>query len=279
MRQKDRLTAVIEAKQGSRGLSDSSLSIKDSSLQSIASDSIDVDVCWKDEAPIVYSLEKRSMDFVNRTDAVKQLHEIHQSKFYRAVSHVGKEWMIPIAENGFGLGTSEFGRHYIRKSRETWPDAATRDTFQQMLCNCHTIVIEFHNGALLEDTFNAVMIKLLCMALKDMFLIPPAILSTPPKIVHEFLKNLTEVAGPVFIVLDEIGKAFQNEDNSFDDSQQRDKFISFCDRILDSWFSLKKVFFVVVGHASFLDNVGRGPTNMFHKRYEFKRLNIHQEPQ
>ncbi|KAJ3227396.1 hypothetical protein HDU81_006741 [Chytriomyces hyalinus] len=51
-------------------------------------------------------------------------------------------------------------------------------------------------------------------ALKDMFVVRPAILSKPPKTVNAFLDDLTEVAGPFFIVLDEIGKAFRSGDDS-----------------------------------------------------------------
>ncbi|KAI8819272.1 hypothetical protein BJ741DRAFT_585176 [Chytriomyces cf. hyalinus JEL632] len=275
MRQKDRRTAVIEAKQGSRSSSDSSLSIKDSSPQSIASDSMDVDVRWKDEVPPVYSLKEAKLFFVNRSAAVEQLQKIHGFKFHRATSNEGKEWIIPIADNVIGLGKSAFGRHYIRKSRESWPTATEIGSFEKTLCDCHTIVIEFHKGALLEDTFDAVMIRFLCKALKGMFVVQPAILSKPPKTVNAFLDDLTEVAGPVFIVLDEIGKAFQA--NALDDFQQRDQFYSFCQIILDKWLPLKNVFFVVLGRASFLNYVALRPTNacITPSPYVFERLNIH----
>ncbi|TPX49644.1 hypothetical protein CcCBS67573_g10148 [Chytriomyces confervae] len=142
------------------------------SLQSIASDSMDVDVRWKDEAPIVYSLEKGSMFFVNRTDAVKQLHEIHRSKFERA-------------------------------------------------------------------------------ALEPMFITPPSTLSINYEAADDFLVDLTKVTGPVFIVLDEIRKAFQSD--SLDDFQQRD-----C-------------------HGSYLNYVAQRPLDIHIKpnQYVFERLNIH----
>ncbi|KAJ3396349.1 hypothetical protein HDU80_009993 [Chytriomyces hyalinus] len=221
------------------------------SLQSIASNSMDVDVRWKDEAPIVYSLEKGSMFFVNRTDAVKQLHEIHRSKFERAVSRVGKEWIIPIADNVIGLGKSEFGRHYIRKSREAWPEAVRRDSFQQHLCDCHTVAIEFRRGALLRGSFDVVMLKYLKEALEPMFITPPSTLSINYEAADDFLVDLTKVTGPVFIVLDEIRKAFQSD--SLDDFQQRD-----C-------------------HGSYLNYVAQRPLDIHIKpnQYVFERLNIH----
>ncbi|KAJ3263868.1 hypothetical protein HDU77_009764 [Chytriomyces hyalinus] len=92
-----------------------------------------------------------------------------------------------------------------------------------------------------------------------------------PGTIRACLDDLTEVAGPVFFVLDEMGKAFQNDDDSFDDIQQRDLFISFCNEILYSWFCMKNTFFVVVGRASFLNYV----EDTFYNPCEFERLNIH----
>ncbi|KAI9328969.1 hypothetical protein BDR26DRAFT_873368 [Obelidium mucronatum] len=232
---------------------------------------------WKEEATLVDSLEDSSLDFVNRTDAILQLQQIHQAKFKRVFWGSGAEWIIPIADNVTGLGKSAFGRHYIRKSRETWPTVAERDDFQKTLCGCHTVAIEFHSGALLADSFDVVMIKLLCKALKDKFDTPPAVLSMPPKTARDLLKDLTDDCGPVFIVLDEIGKAFVSD--KLNDFQQRKEFYQFSRWILDGWLSLKNVFFVVLGHASFINSVGHSPTdidNMGYCSLVFERLNMDQ---
>ncbi|KAJ3235743.1 hypothetical protein HDU77_000208 [Chytriomyces hyalinus] len=246
------------------------------SPQSIAP--MKVDVRWKDEAPIIYSVNKKSLYFVNRTNALEQLQKIHESKFERAVSKAGTDWIIPIADNVVGLGKSDFGRHYIRKSREMWPNAATRDPFQQTLCDCHTVHIQFVEGALLQNSFDAVMIEMLCEALEDMFVVQPAVISNPPKTVHKFLKDLTKVAGPVFIVLDEIGKAFARTNDPLDDFQQRDQFLLFCQCILDKWLPLQNVFFVLHGRASFLSYAALRLTNacLTPSPHTFERLNIHQ---
>ncbi|KAJ3230174.1 hypothetical protein HDU78_008577 [Chytriomyces hyalinus] len=245
------------------------------SLQSIAS--MEVDVRWKDEVPPEYSLSEGSLYFVNRTDAVKQLQNIHRLKFRRAVFKAGTDWVIPIADNVVGLGKSDFGWHYIRKSREMWPNTATRGRFEQTLCDCHTVHIQFDEGALLQNSFDAVMIESLCNALEGMFVVPPAIISDPPKTARKFLKDLTKVAGPVFIVLDEIGNAFTRPEDPLDDFQKRDQFLSFCQSILGMWLPMENVFFVVLGRASFLNYVGLRPTNanLTHSPYVFERLNIH----
>ncbi|KAJ3376866.1 hypothetical protein HDU84_009307, partial [Entophlyctis sp. JEL0112] len=185
---------VLEADAPANRLGEAKKTSPSGSIQSVASGSMDVDVRWKDEEPTVYSLRDWKLYFVNRSDAVEQLQTIHRSKFIRATTGGGVEWIIPIADNVLGLGKSEFGRHYIRKSRESWPDETRRDAFERTLCDCHTVPIEFHRGALLEDPFEAVMIRFLCDALEDLFVVQPAIISNPPKTVNAFLKSLTKVA-------------------------------------------------------------------------------------
>jgi len=104
---------------------------------------------------------------------------------------------------------------------------------------------------------------------------PPEILLKLPKTAYEFLKELTKISGPVFIVLDEIGAAFEHDD--LNNSQRREKFLSFCTDIIGKWLLLEKVFFVLLGRGSFLSYVGLRPTgiSLTPSDYKFERLNIH----
>ncbi|KAF1326792.1 hypothetical protein FI667_g8257, partial [Globisporangium splendens] len=231
---------------------------------------------WKDEVDPVHSLERDRMFFVNRTNAVKQLQRIHKKKHSRAVFGEGAEWIIPIADNVIGLGKSAFGAHYIRKCRETWGDADTRSDFQKTLCDCRVVRIEFDEGELLTDTFDAVMIRLLVKSLSDMFDVPPQILANYPNSASQFIDDLTEEVGPLFIVLDEIGAAFECE--SLDDIQRRERFMEFCKKVLGKWFKLKRVFFLVLGRGSFLSYVGLRPEpcgRVPSSPCRFERLSLH----
>ncbi|KAF1326724.1 hypothetical protein FI667_g8227, partial [Globisporangium splendens] len=226
---------------------------------------------WKDEVDPVHSLERDRMFFVNRTNAVEQLQRIHKKKHSRAVFGEGAEWTIPIADNVHGLGKSAFGAHYIRKCRETWGDADARSDFQKTLCDCRTVHILFRQGALLTDTFDAVMIRLLVKSLSDMFDELPQILANPPGFAHQFIGDLTKEVGPLFIVLDSIGAAFNCE--SLSNIQRREHFIEFYKSVLGGWFLLKKVFFLVLGRGSFLSYVGGDV--MASRPFEFERLSLH----
>jgi hypothetical protein len=230
---------------------------------------------WVEEEVIVDSLDKGKMFFVNRAHAVERLQEIHNMKYERAKTTSGMEWIIPIADNVIGLGKSEFGRHYIQKCRETWPDSSRTD-FQKTLCACHTVSITFRKGALLNnDRFDTIMLQRFRIALATMFKEDPDIVPNPPNTTDSFLELFTEEFGPLFIVLDEIGAAF--EDDQLSDIQSREKFFSFCRNVLGKWLSLKNVFFLLLGRGSFLSYVGLRPVdvNLMKSRYVFQRLNIH----
>ncbi|KAH9152740.1 hypothetical protein LEN26_003653, partial [Aphanomyces euteiches] len=229
---------------------------------------------WRDEEPIVYLLKTGTMYFVNRKDAVEQLQTIFEIKYARAVRGHGPEWVIPLVDNVLGLGKSAFGYHFIQKSRETWPEASKRTPFQKTLCNCHTVFITFTIGELLQNSLDVVMMEYLIRKLTRMFQIQPDILSKPPKSTLFFLDDLTNVVGPLFIVLDEIGAAFF--DDELTDFEQRERFLSFCNDVVGKWLTLPKVFFLLVGRGSFLSYVGRRPQDVAIQRsfFNFERLKL-----
>ncbi|KAJ3215625.1 hypothetical protein HDU81_001364, partial [Chytriomyces hyalinus] len=160
----------------------------------------------------------------------------------------------------------EFAMNYIRKSRETLPDATSRDTFEQSLCSCHTIRIEFQTTTFSQGSFDSAMLKLLASALKPMFAIPPSMLARTYTRVFNFLEDFTKAAGPVFIVLDEIGNVFRG-----DDFLKQEQVLAFCNEIIGNWFSLPHVFFIVLGSASFVEHVAEQPPN-YDNFFEFESL-------
>ncbi|KAI8828327.1 hypothetical protein BJ741DRAFT_713646 [Chytriomyces cf. hyalinus JEL632] len=218
---------------------------------------------WKDETPIVSA--RSHQNIFNGTDAVKKLQKTHQANFLRATT--GADWVIPIAENGHGF--SEFSTHYISKSQETW-DMTTRDAFKYTLCSCHTVRVQFTTTQpFTEGSFNSTMINYLKAALEPTFISPPLMLSNEYETVEDFLEDLTQVAGPVHIVLDGIENAFKGND-----LKVRHQFLLFCRKILSHWFALPNVFFIVLGRASFINNVGRKPVApMGGSSFSFERLN------
>ncbi|KAJ3232341.1 hypothetical protein HDU78_007195 [Chytriomyces hyalinus] len=222
---------------------------------------------WKDDVPIVSTRGHQKNSFVSGTRAVEDLQRIHLSNFLRATTgEAGADWVIPIAENEVEVGESEFCTHYIIESRKT-----TQNPLKHTLCSCHTVHVQFTTTQpLTEGSFNSTMIKYLKAALEPMFISPPSMLSNDYETVEDFLEDLTQVAGPVFIVLGGIENAFKGND-----LKVRHQFLLFCRKILSHWFALPSVFFVVLGRACFINNVGRQPgdTPMRGTSFHFERLN------
>ena len=220
-----------------------------------------VKAVWKAEPKIVYSLKDNDLFFVNREKATEQLNQIHSDMYNRASRGRGSKWVIPLADNVWGLGKSTFVSHYIAKSREQWKDSIEKgslDDFQKTLCACHTIHIIFSIKALISHDFDVVLLKYLQLALNDKFVVPPVVLSDPPKDTVSFLERLVKEAGPVFIVLDGIGEAFDTygrDTLANDNFKTKEKFMHFCSTILQKWQTIPKVFFLLAGSGFFLSYV------------------------
>ncbi|RHY53649.1 hypothetical protein DYB30_000371 [Aphanomyces astaci] len=184
---------------------------------------------WKPDVPPAFCLLNDDMFFVDRDDAVKQLQEIHRHTYIRAVCGRGLDWVIPLADN---------------------VDLDKPTDFHKTLMRCHTVRLVFKSGAMVESSFDAVLIHLLVRQLRDMFEVPPAILLTPPPSVVDFLELLTDEVGPLFIALDEIGAAFTSD--SWTDLKSRDRLMAFCRAIVGNWLLIPNVLFVLLGRGPFL---------------------------
>ena len=236
---------------------------------------------WNHEGKIVYSLNRCKLFFVDRDDVIHQLQAVHNQNFYRALEMgVGDDWKIPISDNLLGTGKSELGRHYIEHCRIEWSDATSRTEVQEVLCNCHTVHISIPESAFAEGpvSFQAVMLQLLVEALGPRFKTKPKCLDISYRRTADFLRDLTAVVGPIFIILDEIGRAFAI--NGLNLKQQQEWFLKFCELVLGGWMELTSVFFLLLGRGAFLNNVGRRPgyqddgPQLFDSPFVFERLGI-----
>lgn len=232
---------------------------------------------WRKESPTAYSIEERNLFFVNRKTAVDQLYNIQYDKFKRAETGRGRSWVIPLIDNIVGIGKSAFALNYINQCRQLFPEPITRNQFQKTLCNCRTLKVVFRRGSLLTGDPKRTTLHYLIHALKPMFENPPAILTKPPERTDDFLVELTALCGPVFIVLDEIGRAFDDDENKLSDLEKRKLFFDFCESVVGNWLSIEKVFFVLVGRGSFLSYVGDRPTKVVAQPspFIFRRLSLH----
>ncbi|KAG1701525.1 hypothetical protein DVH05_010826 [Phytophthora capsici] len=242
---------------------------------------------WVEREPTFF-LEKKKLFFVNRDLATKQLQDIFENKFYRALNHVGAQWEIPLLDNICGLGKTTFGYNFIRKCREIWGGKANANSeeFMPVLCACHTLHISLEPGSLLTDNpqdryeMDKKVIDLICDFFDQKFQERPRALDptemTSATSSGQVLKKLTAEVGPLFIVLDEIGQGFYDE--NIDKFGQRDRFMEFCRVVLAKWLLIPKVFFLIAGRASFLGYVGLRPEPLLEiqpTQFKISRLSLH----
>ncbi|KAK1933582.1 hypothetical protein P3T76_011796 [Phytophthora citrophthora] len=247
------------------------------------------------EGANVFFLEDHDMFFVNRGLATDQLTSINKKKFNRALKGRGTDWEIPLIDNVFGLGKSTFGDNYIRKCREIWqakvdanPEKLTNpEGFMPVLCQCHTIHITLEPGSLSPDNLHdryemdKKIVRLICRYFDHKLQARPEALSEGSvgkmQSSGEVLEILTAEVGPLFIVLDVIGRGF--EDENIDKFGQRELFMRFCRVVLMKWLPIPKVFFLLAGRASFLSYVGLRPGPGLEaiqaSPFKFFRLSLH----
>jgi hypothetical protein len=114
-------------------------------------------------------------------------------------------------------------------------------------------------------SFDETMLRHLIKAFRPLFNKVPEILDMPPKTTREFLDKLTSGVGPVFITLSGIGEALRFFDLTEADWQRNVRV--FTRDVLQTWFTLPKVFFLLVSRGNF-------PTD----KYKFERLNLNPLP-
>ncbi|KAG3071884.1 hypothetical protein PI125_g22630 [Phytophthora idaei] len=179
---------------------------------------------WKEKEEPIYAIDSHTMFFVNQDEATEQLLKIHQRNYNRAKRGVvGNTWAIPLVDNVFGLGKTTFGWEYIRNCQNMWDKSPlkTISGFLDTVRSCHTIKIEFTPQQLLGtngdfDDMKALnnTIDDICSYFAENYGFRPLALAPemlPPYCAHKiFPKNLTNEVGPLFIMIDEIGMAFNH---------------------------------------------------------------------
>ncbi|EGZ04399.1 hypothetical protein PHYSODRAFT_308265 [Phytophthora sojae] len=228
---------------------------------------------WRKEEP-VYSVQDGIMAFVNREHATLQLQEFHANNYNRAnIGLGGENWVVPLVDTVFGIGKTRFGAEYIRRCQQMWAAHPNRgkDSFLDTLTQCHTIQIQFSRTDLLDselkfnsDMADAAFVEQISYFFEEKYdrlpgALTPQSLQTNSGLVSVF-KRLTKEVGPLFIVIDEIGAAF--------DAVKLDPL---------AVVSQQEVIFLDCCRATFLSYVGLRPTacvEMTNSPVDFQRLSL-----
>ena len=216
-------------------------------------------VTWREKTETTPKIREGRLFFVNQDNAIQQLQHVHQNNYYRALTKSGGEWIIPICDNDFGLGKTEFSLQYIKRAAE--PPQSGASEFRTVLSQAHTVLVMIGTGDLSnENMFEEKLLTLLQEKLRTKFKISPACLYRSYERTSDFLSELISEIGPVFIALDRIGAAFDIQDKT--DMERRNLFLRFCSVVLQRWLLIPELFFLLLGRRSFMNLVSCRPGNV-----------------
>jgi hypothetical protein len=236
------------------------------------------------------SLNDGKLYFVNRDSAVRSLLRVCINNDQRKNTEGGPYHRIAIIDQNYGMGKTEFGNNFISQCKNV-ESTATEFIGEQgrldRIKRCRTLPISFPQATLnaimrIEDEL--LMQKELEAAFRDAILesvrthISIALVkllkadlesqTDGMKTSAMLLKLLMERTGkdPIFVVLDEMGTAF---DGRQDDQTRRQLFIGLCNKLLVSWLRLVDLYFLIVGRGALFDWVGDRP---YDDSYNFTRI-------
>jgi len=225
-------------------------------------------------------LDGRQLAFVNRTDAMIELLDVHQRNFDRTIHNDGSSQVIPFLDNLQGMGKSLLAERYVSECPKYFQSCPTTPLFQESIKNARTICLKFVNGEL----FNAMnensieCEKVIAKTLIEWIQTSQEITGSTErmearskedykpsvKVIRTFIK---ETGRPLFLVIDEIGIAFSGNTQLAPDLHrvEKDVFLKFCKQVVMAWLEIPNLHILLTGQVDFLDWI----RNM-HPLYEFR---------
>ncbi|KAF4148069.1 hypothetical protein GN958_ATG02763 [Phytophthora infestans] len=231
---------------------------------------------WKPETMWGSSLETGTLPFVGRGRAAKKLQSIHYSNFTGARDRSGRTtWQIPLVDNVYGTGKTELGRKYIDQCRQALSNEKPQDPenqqeltsreptqhrqpsqheFLKQLCSCRTVLVRGtpRQFVVPPDLLKAKMNEALATAISELLQPGTMPATNASDAAYDFATELVRVLGPLFVVLDNVGEAFEDPRG---DVVSRERFMDACKNVLVSWTQVPQLHLLVLGYADFLHDV------------------------
>ena len=245
-----------------------------------------------------------SLYFVNREEAMMNLLKIHLRHYIRRTTESGgirtdgPTIEYPLMDSLYGMGKSAFSKNYLAMiarhvsgiKAEIGYDTQNADVRDQnlarrigddlyapggirvpddMMIKClnellgaRTLLVEFPEGSLADSDHRFVeqqFIKFVTEAIRDQFPIDIGPFTW-------FTDMVSAIPKPVFIILDELGRAF--------DKCSRSKFLKFL-RMVGSFVSKQPgTYYVAIAKAGFFSNVGFRSEDMRTLNGDFRRIHL-----
>ena len=248
---------------------------------------------WLPEVQKPPQIESGRMHFVNRDDAVESLLSIHiSSRLLRDNKFSGSLPKVAIIDDTLGMGKTTFGCEYIsccrreihaRTLAELLPrhkDKIVRSKTLIVRLSDASLSIEFRKG---KDFAEKLIVKAISKSLDSM--IKSGLMTGNIERLRNYEQSdslltaiMEETGYPLFVVLDEIQSAF-NDDSFSCLAERRREFFKFCGQVLGSWITVEDLFFLLVGRGDLFDHVGNrtGESNEHNSPgspFDFRKISL-----
>ncbi|KAF4036293.1 hypothetical protein GN244_ATG11663 [Phytophthora infestans] len=145
--------------------------------------------------------------------------------------------------------------------------------FLRQMCSCRTIFIRGKPQQFVvpPNLQEARMNEALATAISEQLKPGTMPVTNVTDTAYDFATKLVRVLGPLFVVLDDVGEAFEDQQG---DVASRGLFMEACKSVLVQWAQIPQMYFVVLGHARYLQALGMESTNRIYNSsfWEFVRL-------
>jgi hypothetical protein len=227
-------------------------------------------------------LTNDELAFVNRTDVMAELLDIHQVNFNRLFGRGGLSQVIPVLDNLRGMGKTSLVAKYISECPKYFDSCLLSREFRESIKNARTITLKFENGKLFgamnenELTCERVIANELISWIESSQEITGSTERMEARSKEEYQPStqaimtfIKETGRPLFLVIDDIGVAFSAK-TQLGPAPHRarvewDVFLKFFKQVVMAWLEIPNLHILLTGRVDFLDWI----RNM-HPMFEFR---------
>ena len=227
-------------------------------------------------------LTNDELAFVNRTDVMAELLDIHQVNFNRLFGRGGLSQVIPFLDTLRGMGKTSLVAKYISECPKYFDSCLLSREFRESIKNARTITLKFENGKLFgamnenELTCERVIANKLISWIESSQEITGSTERMEARSKEEYepstqaiMTFIKETGRPLFLVIDDIGVAFSAKTQLGPAPHrarvEKDVFLQFCKQVVMAWLEIPNLHILLTGQVDFLDWI----RNM-HPLYEFR---------
>jgi len=211
-------------------------------------------------------LTKNQLAFVNRTDAMVELLQVHERNSLRTVRDDGLSPVIPFLDNLQGMGKSSLGANYLSECPKHFDSSGASPELQESLKHARKITVKFPTGKLFNamnqnslQCENVIATEFILWIKKSRDItgatnrLEASANEAYKPSVQVIMTFIEETGRPLFLVIDEIGAAFSAKTQLGPDLHraqvEKDVFLRFCREVVMTWLEIPNLHILLTGRG------------------------------